>query len=80
MRTLEGERGNGRNDYTVRAVWNSILAGIVFGHPSTASLRRELQRNAQLRQICGFGICSGTAAVPEAWVYSRFFRRYRSIR
>ena len=75
MRTLERERGNGRNDYSVRAVWNSILAGIVFGHPSTASLRRELQRNAQLRQICGFGICSGTEAVPEAWVYSRFFRR-----
>jgi hypothetical protein len=75
MQILERERGNGRNDYSVRAVWNSILAGIIFGHSSTASLRRELLRNAQLRQICGFGICSGTDAVPDAWVYSRFFRR-----
>ncbi|TVQ40254.1 MAG: transposase [Spirochaetaceae bacterium] len=75
MQTLERERGNGRNDYSVRAVWNSILAGIVFGHPSTASLRRELLRNAQLRQICGFGVGSGTDAVPQAWVYSRFFGR-----
>ncbi len=75
MQTLERERGNGRNDYSVRAVWNSILGGIIFGHSSTASLRRELLRNAQLRQICGFGICSGTDAVPDAWVYSRFFRR-----
>jgi len=63
MQTLERERGNGRDDYSIRAVWNSILAGIIFAHPSTASLRRELLRNAQLRQICGFGICSGTDAV-----------------
>ena len=75
MQALERQRGNGRNDYSVRAVWNSILAGIIFGHPSIASLRRELSRNAQLRQICGFGICSGTDAVPDAWVYSRFLRR-----
>ena len=27
MRLLESERGHGRNDYPVRAVWNSILAG-----------------------------------------------------
>ena len=49
MRTLEGERGRGRDDYPVRAVWNSILAGVVFQHPSLESLRRELLRKAQLR-------------------------------
>ena len=78
MRALEQERGKGRNEYPVRAVWNSILAGIIFGHSSVASLRRELLRNGQLRQICGFGICSGIEAVPEPWVYSRFFRRLES--
>jgi hypothetical protein len=74
MRILERERGKGRNDYPVRAVWNSILAGVVFGHESIESLRRELRRNAQLRLVCGFDPLRGEAAVPPAWVYSRFLR------
>nr|MDA8192807.1 DDE transposase [Thermaerobacter sp.] len=32
MRRLETARGRGRNDYPVRALWNSVLAGIVFQH------------------------------------------------
>ena len=55
MRTLESERKGRRDDYPIRAVWNSILAGIVFQHPSIESLRRELLRNAELRELCGFG-------------------------
>lgn len=74
MRTLERKRGNGRNDYPIRAVWNSMLAAIVFGHQSIESLRRELRRNAQLRELCGFDIYRGTEAVPKAWVYTRFVR------
>lgn len=58
MVLLEKERGKGRNDYPVRAMWNSILAGIVFQHGSIESLRRELSRNGQLRDLCGF-ICDG---------------------
>ena len=42
MRNLERNRGKGRDDYPVRAVWNSILAAVVFQHPSIESLRREL--------------------------------------
>ena len=34
MEHLEGVRGRGRDDYPVRAVWNSILAGVVFGRTS----------------------------------------------
>ena len=68
MGHLEVERGQGRNDYPVRAVWNSILAGIVYQHPSVASLRRELNRNGQLRNMCGFTRDSA----PPQWVYSRF--------
>ncbi|GAW92753.1 IS4-like transposase, partial [Calderihabitans maritimus] len=48
MRKLERKRGKGRNDYPIRAVWNSIIAGIIYQHPSIESLRRELLRNAQL--------------------------------
>lgn len=69
MRALEKKRGQGRNDYPVRAVWNSLLAGIVFQHPSVESLRRELKRNAQLRDMCGF-----EGETPPAWVYTRFMK------
>ncbi len=44
MRLLESHRGKGRNDYPIRAVWNSILAGVIFQHNSIESLRRELLR------------------------------------
>jgi len=54
MSNLESLRSKGRDDYPVRATWNSILAGIVYQHSSIESLRRELMRNAQLRQLCGF--------------------------
>lgn len=72
---LEQERGKGRNDYPVRAVWNSILAGIVYQHASIESMRRELRRNAQLREICGFDLLFGERAVPPAYVYTRFCRK-----
>jgi transposase len=67
MKHLEKERGNGRNKYPIRGMWNSILAGIVYEHSTIESLRRELSRNGQLRAICGLG-----NKVPPAWVYSRF--------
>ena len=75
MRILEAERGNGRDDYPVRVIWNSILAGIVFQHPSIESLRRELLRNGQLRQLCGFDVTKGERAVPPSWSYTRFLQR-----
>ena len=50
MRVLEQERGKSRDDYPVRAVWNSLLAGIVFPRPTIESLVRELQRNGQLQE------------------------------
>ena len=74
MEMLEAERSNGRDDYPVRALWNSVLAGVVFQHISIESLRRELSRNGQLRFMCGF---YGTKkkAVPPEWVYTRFFKK-----
>jgi len=75
MRTLEDERKGRRDDYPLRAVWNSVLAGIVFQHEGIQSLRRELQRNAQLRQVCGFDVFRGAKGVPPEWVYTRFLRK-----
>ncbi len=74
MCQLEKQRGNGRDDYPVRVMWNTLLAGVVFQHPSIASLRRELLRNGELRQCCGYDLCRGALAVPPAYVFSRFLR------
>lgn len=54
MKTLECERKGRRDDYPIRAVWNSILGGVVYQHISIESLRRELLRNGELREACGF--------------------------
>ncbi len=74
MRVVEEERGKGRDDYPVRSVWNSILAGVLYEHKSVQSLRRELRRNGQLRELCGFDVEKGLKAVPGSWAYSRFLK------
>jgi len=74
MKKLEARRGKGRNDYPVRCMWNAMLAGIVFQHDSIEKLRRELSRNAELRQICGFDPFRGSKAVPPPEAFTHFFR------
>ena len=75
MKALRSERKGRRDEYPLELVWNSLLAGVVFGHESVASLIRELKRNAELRQICGFDPLLGDKAVPPKYVYSRFFKK-----
>lgn len=76
MQVLESERGNqGRNDYPIRAVWNSILAGVIYGHESIESLRRELWRNTRLLWLCGFELSKEERLVPSAGVYTRFLKK-----
>lgn len=72
METLHHLRGHGRNDHPIRALWNSVLAGIVFEHIGIQSLTRELRRNAQLRELCGFDPIKGVGAVPSKSSYNRF--------
>ena len=79
MLLLEARRGHGRNDYPVRPMWNSLIAAFVFQHPSIASLRRELLRNGQLRDRCGFDPFEGAAAVPTEYAYTRFQRRLAQV-
>ncbi len=74
MEKLERHRKRGRDDYPIRPVWNSVLAGIVYQHESVESLRRELLRNAELRERCGFDPHKGWGAVPPSWVYTRFLK------
>ncbi|MCY4343057.1 MAG: transposase [Gammaproteobacteria bacterium] len=51
---MEAKRGFGRCEYPVRAMWRALVAGVVFGHVSSASLLRELGRNPTLLAACGF--------------------------
>ena len=75
MQRLEAERGKGRDDWPVRAVWNSILAGVVYQHASVESLRRELSRNPQLRWLCGFDVTRPRKQVPPASTYTRLLKK-----
>ena len=68
MQHLERDRNRGSDDYPVRAMWNSILAGVIYQHRSIESLRRELSRNCQLRRMCGFE----EDKIPSESAYSRF--------
>lgn len=72
---LQKNRGKGRNDYPVRAMWNALLAGVVYQHPNMASLLRELRRNGELREMCGFDPLKGADAVPKEFNMSRFLQR-----
>jgi hypothetical protein len=74
MQKLEAHRDKGRDDYPIRPVWNSVLAGIVYQHESVESLRRELLRNGDLREGCGFDPHKGSDAVPPSYVYTRFLK------
>ena len=51
---LQAKRGRGRDEYPVAALWRALVAGVVFGHESSASLLRELGRNPALLDVCGF--------------------------
>lgn len=75
MKIMEVERKGRRDDYPVRSVWNSILAGIVYQHGSIESLRRELLRNGELREACGFDPALGDKAVPSKDAYSSMLKK-----
>ena len=75
MRRLERRRGNGRNDYPIRVMWNLLIAMKVFGHRRVASFRRELYRNSQLRRICGLEDYGRKShLVPPARAFTNFMR------
>jgi hypothetical protein len=75
MKALEAERKGRRDDYPIRPVWNSILAGIVYQHVSIESLRRELLRNGELREACGFDPALGDKSVPSKDAYCSMLKK-----
>lgn len=71
MVALEDQRKGRRDDYPIRAVWNTILAGIILGHTTVEGFLRELRRNAELRQLLGYDPVRGSDAVPPGYVITR---------
>ncbi|NQU44375.1 transposase [bacterium] len=80
MRVLEAERKGRRDDFPLRAMWNSLIAFVVFGHGTTAALLREMGRNGELRDLCGFYSLGARALVPTESVFSRFLGKLRRHR
>lgn len=69
IRRLERERKGRRDHYPVRMLWQSLMAGKVYGIPTVNGLIRELRRNGSLRRLVGI---KGIDAVPKPWHFSRF--------
>ena len=75
MLHLEKKRGNGRDDYPVRVMWNLVLAMKIFGHSRVSSLRREAMRNSQLRKIVGLDdFARKKHLVPPHRVFTGFLK------
>ncbi len=51
---LERERWTGRKGYSVRGMWSALIAGILRQCHSTAEVVRLLERDKQVRMVCGF--------------------------
>ncbi len=74
---LERQRGKGRDDYPVRAMWNAVVFFPLTGHTTWKSYVRELERNRDLLAVCGFPV--GCKA-PAEWVMSRFLKKVKGLR
>ena len=66
---LESQRKARRNHYPVRMLWQSLIAGKVYGIATVNGLIRELRRNGSLRRLVGI---EGIDGVPKPWQFSRF--------
>jgi transposase len=69
---LVSERKGRRNRYPVRILWQSLIAGKVYGIPTVNGLIRELKRNESLRKVVGL---NHVGLVPKPWQFSRLFAK-----
>ena len=69
LAALHEQRGRGRNDYPVGAMWFCALLQPLLRHPTMQLTLDELKRNADLRRLGGM---EAVADVPKPWNMSRF--------
>lgn len=80
MLKLNKQRKKGRRDFPNEVLFRCLIAMKIYGHPTVASFRRELLRNAQLRVSCGlmddaYENKQRKSLVPSVGVFSRFIKR-----
>ena len=54
VRQLELERGHGRDDHPVRAMWNLVATSLYLRNPKFSDVLAELKRNSDLARLLGF--------------------------
>ena len=74
---LESERKGRRDRYPVRMLWQSLIAGKVYGIGTINGLIRELMRNGSLRRLLGI---ERTEDVPKPWHFSRFIGKLSKVK
>jgi len=52
LRALERDSPQGRRGHSSRVLWAALIAGVVYGIPTVAELRRHLTTNPRLRLLC----------------------------
>lgn len=69
--TLEREHWTGRKGHSVRGMWAAFIAGVLYGCHSIADVARLLQRNKDIRLVCGFA----KDDFPDEDALGRFLRK-----
>ncbi len=69
---LEREHSTGRKGYSVRGMWAAFICGLLRGCESLADIVRLLDRDKELRTVCGF---VGRDNVPGEDALGRFMRK-----
>ena len=67
--SLRRQRGRGRDDYPVTALWGVCVLTPLLRHQTLEATLAELRRNAALRQLIGI---VQEKKVPKKWNISRF--------
>ena len=69
---LEKGHWTGRKGYSVRGMWAALIAGVLYQCHSVAAVVRLLERNKDIRAICGF---PGKDEIPGEDALGRFFKK-----
>ncbi len=51
---LERDHWTGRKGYSVRGMWSALIAGVLYQCESVAAVARLLERDKDVRMVCGF--------------------------
>lgn len=68
---IERENWTGRKGYSIRGMWSALIAGLLYQCYSLAAVVRLLERNKDVRLICGFS----RDKLPSEDALSRFLKK-----